>query len=330
MRRVVGELGDHPARRRRGLAREDDRLDVPVGREADVVELDLVEARACRDLGDRDVVVPDPLVVRVRPAETGLVAPDRAVPILDRQLRLAVGKTGSSKMTTRPDQVDALPVDEPRRFARLVVRLRGPNCTRERHRRGEESDLAVLVLDIELDRVHALRRRASGTPRASRSARRAPSSRGSREPPRQRARRPQAPLSPASARLRGGLARRGGRVRRGVVSDHESRTGGHGCGHTEQEADDDRATPPASPARCLTPRTEALVRLHLLEQHRHGRGNAMWKTSLSQAEPLWITSRKQGNRRISRVVLSDRTIRRLLGEGRIEIEPSTMRSMQPS
>ena len=56
----------------------------------------------------------------------------------------------------------------------------------------------------------------------------------------------------------------------------------------------------------------------------------MWKTSLSQAEPLWKTSRKQVNHRISRVVLSDRTIRRLLGEGRIEIEPYDDSLMQPS
>ena len=39
---------------------------------------------------------------------------------------------------------------------------------------------------------------------------------------------------------------------------------------------------------------------------------------------------KQVNRRISRVVLSDRTIRRLLGEGRIEIEPYDDSLMQPS
>ena len=56
----------------------------------------------------------------------------------------------------------------------------------------------------------------------------------------------------------------------------------------------------------------------------------MWKTSLSQAEPLWKTSRGQADRRISRVVLSDRTIRRLLGEGRIEIEPYDDSLMQPS
>jgi dCTP deaminase len=56
----------------------------------------------------------------------------------------------------------------------------------------------------------------------------------------------------------------------------------------------------------------------------------MWKTSLSQAEPLWKTSRRQADHRISRVVLSDLTIRRLLGEGRIEIEPYDDSLMQPS
>ena len=45
---------------------------------------------------------------------------------------------------------------------------------------------------------------------------------------------------------------------------------------------------------------------------------------------VWKTSRGEAGRRISRVVLSDRTIRRLLGEGRIEIEPYDDSLMQPS
>ena len=72
------------------LAREDGALDVAVGREADVVELDLVEAGAGGDLCDRDVVVPDPTVVRIRPAEPGRVRPDRAVRAPDRQVRPSV------------------------------------------------------------------------------------------------------------------------------------------------------------------------------------------------------------------------------------------------
>jgi dCTP deaminase len=45
---------------------------------------------------------------------------------------------------------------------------------------------------------------------------------------------------------------------------------------------------------------------------------------------VWKTSRGQADRRISAVVLSDRTIRRLLGEGQIELEPYDDSLMQPS
>src|SRR5688500_20222180 len=69
----------------------------------------------------------------------------------------------------------------------------------------------------------------------------------------------------------------------------------------------------------LTTRAKSLDRHHLLEQHRHGRANGMWKTSPSQED-----------RRILGVVLSDRTIKRLLGEGRIDVDPYDEALAQPS
>ena len=62
-------------------------IDIPVGREANVVEHDLVESRPGRRSGDVDVVLPDAPVVRVRPPEAGRVPPDRAVGPLDREIR---------------------------------------------------------------------------------------------------------------------------------------------------------------------------------------------------------------------------------------------------
>ena len=85
-----------------------------------------------------------------------MVPPDRAVLVLDRELRPAGREDGILEGDDTADQVDALPVREPGGFTRLVVRLRGADLTRERHRRREESDLPVLVLDVELDRVQAL------------------------------------------------------------------------------------------------------------------------------------------------------------------------------
>ena len=123
LRGVVDELGDHPGRRRRRLARVDDPLDVPVGREAHVVELDLVEAGARRHLGNRDVVVPDPPVIRVRPPEPGVVAPDGAARRLDREIRPALGKPRILEHHDSADQVDrtcAAPPWPP--GPRLVVR----------------------------------------------------------------------------------------------------------------------------------------------------------------------------------------------------------------
>ena len=150
---VVDELGDHPAGRRRRLVRVDDRVDVAVGGEAHVVELDLVEAGAGGDLGDRDVVVPDALVVRVRPTEACVVVPDGAVRVLDCELGTAGREARVLEDDDAADQVDALCVNLAGGLARLVVRLCGADLARERHPRGDKADLAVLVLHVQLDRV---------------------------------------------------------------------------------------------------------------------------------------------------------------------------------
>ena len=54
------------------------------------------------------------------------------------------------------DQVDALRVSQPCDLAGAVVGARGTDPRRERHRGRDEPDLAVLVLDVELDRVQAV------------------------------------------------------------------------------------------------------------------------------------------------------------------------------
>ena len=72
---VFGEHRDRPAHGLRMLAGIADLREVAVAREADVVELDLVEAELRSLFGDVDVVLPDALVVGVRPAEAGAVEP---------------------------------------------------------------------------------------------------------------------------------------------------------------------------------------------------------------------------------------------------------------
>ena len=52
-----------------------------------------------------------------------------------------------------PDQVDAGSMRLLRDLARVVVVLRSADLARERHGGTDEADLAVLVLDVELDRV---------------------------------------------------------------------------------------------------------------------------------------------------------------------------------
>src|SRR5215210_2071941 len=77
--RVVHEARDRPTRVAAARLGENGVLDRPVARKPDVIELDFGEARAGGRAPDRDVVIPDSLVVRVDPAEACVVSPDTAV-----------------------------------------------------------------------------------------------------------------------------------------------------------------------------------------------------------------------------------------------------------
>src|SRR5919106_2659497 len=89
-----------------GLALVDGGREVAVGREADVVELDLVEARLCRSRGDVHVVLPDPLVVRVGPAEPAARQPDAAAAALNGHTGLPAGEVWVLEDDDAADEVD--------------------------------------------------------------------------------------------------------------------------------------------------------------------------------------------------------------------------------
>ena len=165
------------------LARVDGACDVAVGREANVVEHDLVEAGLGRRLGDRDAVVPDPTVVGVDPAEACARRPDAAVRALDCQIRPPLRELRILEADDAADHVDAVPVGQRDERLRVVEGARRADGARERHIGRRESDLAALVLDVELDRVEPVAlvgRRTPGTCREARQARRSRERRGSR------------------------------------------------------------------------------------------------------------------------------------------------------
>ena len=137
------------------LAGEPDLGEVAVAREADVVELDLVEAELGRLDGDVDVVLPDPLVVGIRPAEAAVVQPGRAVCPPDRQGGIAGGQERILEGDDAADQVEASRVDLRHGLLGVVVPLGGADPPRERDGR-RKADVAVLVLDVELDRVQSV------------------------------------------------------------------------------------------------------------------------------------------------------------------------------
>ena len=129
-----------------------------VAREADVVELDLVEAGAHRRLRDVEVVVPDPLVVGIRPPEAGVVDPNAASGRPDREVRPLLGQDRVLEADDTADEVDPLLVEARGYLLGVVVAHRRSDPPGERRSEGVESDFAVLVLDVELDRVQAERR----------------------------------------------------------------------------------------------------------------------------------------------------------------------------
>ena len=175
--------GDRPAHRLRVLARVADQREVAVAREADVVELDLVEAEPRRGDGDVDVVLPDALVVGVRSSRARRCCARREP---SRRRIASVGALpprapGSSKRDDAADQVEPRRVD----LAATARRHRSsgfaaPTFRASGHGRRDEADLAVLVLDVELDRVQAGRLQREVLVELAGERRRAPSSRGRR------------------------------------------------------------------------------------------------------------------------------------------------------
>src|SRR3954468_14874985 len=137
-------------------ARVADLREVAVAREAHVVELDLVEAELRRPAGDIDVVLPHTPVVRVRPAEAGAVHPPRAVCTADRQLGRARREDGILEGDDTSDQIEARGVDLGDDALSIVVGPRGADLLRQGNL-DRETDLAVLVLHVELDRVEPRR-----------------------------------------------------------------------------------------------------------------------------------------------------------------------------
>ena len=105
--RVAQERRDGLALAERAAIPVDGVADGAVRGEADVVEHDLVEPRTGGGDGDVDVVLPDAPVVRVRPAETGRVAPDASVRMADREVRSAAGEQRVLERHDAPDEVDA-------------------------------------------------------------------------------------------------------------------------------------------------------------------------------------------------------------------------------
>jgi hypothetical protein len=270
----VDELRDHPRRRRRGLARIDDRVGVTVRREAHIVELDLVEARTRRDLGDRDVVVPDAAVVRVRPAEPRMVAPDRAAGRPDREVRPALGEPRILEDDHASDQVDAPGVRRGRQLPWLVVRPRRAYLRRQRNRRGDEADLAVLVLDVELDRVQAFARQVQvlREPAVERGE-------GHRHVHAADLDGQRTELRDRRLRLDRGLRRR---PDDGLIARDHLRARRHAEKPGEEDPDRDQAPAPLPPPCGCPPGTKALVRFQRLEEHRHGRGNGTRSRPLPQ------------------------------------------------
>ncbi|UPT73515.1 MAG: hypothetical protein M0D55_16850 [Elusimicrobiota bacterium] len=125
-----------------------------VGREPDVVELDLVEARGGRARGDVHRVLPDLLLVRVDPGGALVVGPDAAVREVDREVGAGAREMVVLEDRHARDRVDAEVLeilDGPRKIGDRVdesARLLG-----ERHSAHEL--MAVVVLERDDDGVEA-------------------------------------------------------------------------------------------------------------------------------------------------------------------------------
>src|SRR5450830_216189 len=108
--RVAEEVSDRRRLRLVRLARPDSTLHRAVRWKSHIVELNLVESGLGGGLGNRDVVLPNFLVVLVRPAEASVVEPGRAVGVLDGQIGSTGREHGILEDRDTADQVDALGV----------------------------------------------------------------------------------------------------------------------------------------------------------------------------------------------------------------------------
>src|SRR6266851_879308 len=153
---VPGEHRDRPTHRLGMLPRIANLRDVAVTGEPDVVELDLVEAELGRLLGDVDVVLPDVAVVGVRPAESRIVEPARAVGTADRELRRACRQGRILERDHPADEIETGGVDLGDRALGVVVALGRADPPGE-WGVDRKAHLALLVLDVELERVEARR-----------------------------------------------------------------------------------------------------------------------------------------------------------------------------
>ena len=150
---VLEEQWDRPAHRLRVGPRDSGSPEVTVAREADVVELDLVEAQLRGLHCDVDVVLPDP-------RSYGFVQP--SPPLFsqrepsDLRMASAGARADKDRVLEGDDAADQVEAGL-RGSARPSVGGCSSACAdadpaRERDVDGEP-DLAVLVLDVELDRV---------------------------------------------------------------------------------------------------------------------------------------------------------------------------------
>ena len=131
------------------------RRQLAVGREAHVVELDLVEAPPDRFLAEGDVVGPHLFAERVHPGQLLVVDPGLAGPgVDDRQVRPGVGQDVVLEGHDAGDRVDAAGLEIGHQPVEVAQRGRalGADGQRLRHL-GLVEDPAAVALDVDDHRV---------------------------------------------------------------------------------------------------------------------------------------------------------------------------------
>src|SRR5262249_27580892 len=126
-----------------------------VGREADIVELDLVEPLAGRFLRDGDVVAPDLLAERVDPGELLVVDPGPAgARVDDGEVGPAVGENVVFEGHDAADGVDAARFQIGHEAVEVLEGAGALGADRQRQRHlGTVDDPAAVALHVDHDRV---------------------------------------------------------------------------------------------------------------------------------------------------------------------------------